>query len=95
MLCLEPGPTLAARCREKVRDCPKVQVEESTFEAWSRRLAAARYGDLFRTHSEHRLLGAERREPLVEAVEDAIRRPGGEIELRHEAFLYLARVPGE
>jgi SAM-dependent methyltransferase len=197
MLCLEPGPALAARCREKVRGWPKVRVEESTFEAWplepgafdlvmaaqsfhwvdpevgyakaadalrgggtlalfwnqaapapegseiqatianayaahaaellegaasyrghgsiaeriaatgrfeppcedrfpwSRRLAAARYGDLLRTHSDHRLLPTERRERLVDAVEDAIRSHGGELELRHEAHLFLARVPGD
>jgi len=40
MLCLEPGPNLAAVAQEKCRDYPKVQVEVVSFEDWTLRESA-------------------------------------------------------
>jgi SAM-dependent methyltransferase len=58
---------------------------------WSRVYTAAEYLDLLRTHSNHRLLAEPQREFLLAAIGRVIRLQGGNLEVRYEAHLYLAR----
>jgi len=58
---------------------------------WSRVYSAAEYLDLLRTHSDHRLLEQPQRESLFTAIGQAVQLQGGDLEVRCEAHLYLAR----
>ena len=58
---------------------------------WSRRYSTDEYLGLLGTHSDHRLLPAEQREGLYEAIGDALEASGGGIEIFYRAHLYLAR----
>jgi SAM-dependent methyltransferase len=59
--------------------------------AWRGEYTAAEYVDLLRTHSDHRLLSADRRGNLLDAIRDAIERNGGRFGVDHVAVLCWAR----
>lgn len=59
--------------------------------AWSRPHTAQSFTDFLRTRTDHRRLPAPASEHLLSAIADAIDRAGGEIELRFETHLHLAR----
>ena len=58
---------------------------------WSQVYSRSEYCDLLRTHSDHRLLPADRLECLLKALSDLIQAHGGGIEVAYDAHLYLAR----
>ena len=59
--------------------------------AWSDRRSASSYVRLLGTHSNHRMLPADRRAALHEAVAGVIEAHGGTIEIAYATELYLAR----
>jgi SAM-dependent methyltransferase len=59
--------------------------------AWSRPQTAQSFTDFLRTRTDHRRLPAPVRDTLLNAIADAIDRVGGQIELRFETHLHLAR----
>lgn len=62
----------------------------STFRyPWTRALATAEYSSLLATHSDHRMLGPERLQGLLAAVEGVIDHHGGTIDLAYETLMYV------
>jgi SAM-dependent methyltransferase len=61
--------------------------------AWRADYATAEYLDLLRTHSDHRLLDADRLSKLLNAVSDAIDANGGRLSVNYAAVLCWARRP--
>jgi SAM-dependent methyltransferase len=59
--------------------------------AWSRLHSAASFTDFLRTRTDHRRLPPRQLEKLLAAIADAIVAHGGQIELRFETHLHLAR----
>ena len=59
--------------------------------AWRADYATAEYLDLLRTHSDHRLLGADRLSKLLNAVSDAIDANAGRLIVNYAAVLCWAR----
>jgi hypothetical protein len=59
---------------------------------WSYHYDTSDYLGLMETHSDHRLLPAEQRERLHEAIARALERSGGGIEVSYEANLYVAKL---
>jgi SAM-dependent methyltransferase len=59
--------------------------------AWSVRYTTAEWIDLLRTHSNHRLMTPEVRDPLLAEVADVIDAHGGVYESRYVAVLWGAR----
>lgn len=60
---------------------------------WQEAYDAARYSDLMRTHSDHRLLPVDRLERLLDDIGEAIRANGGQIEIGYVTVLCYARAP--
>jgi len=58
---------------------------------WVQEYDPRSYGELLRTHSDHRLLDPRRLDKLVEAVENAIERLGGRIVYPYRTDLQLLR----
>ncbi|HIF97849.1 MAG TPA: hypothetical protein EYQ54_12625 [Myxococcales bacterium] len=59
---------------------------------WSYHYDTSEYMGLMETHSDHRLLPAEQRERLHDAMARALERFGGGIKVSYEANLYLAKL---
>ena len=59
---------------------------------WSYHYNTSDYLGLMETHSDHRLLPAEQRERLHDAIARALERFGGGIEVSYEANLYVAKL---
>ena len=59
---------------------------------WSYHYDTSEYMGLMETHSDHRLLPAEQRERLHDAIARALERFGGGIKVSYEANLYLAKL---
>lgn len=62
--------------------------------SWSQVYSSDEYVQLLRTHSDHILLAADRRESLLDAVARVIDRHGGTLTLEYVTALWLARVVG-
>jgi hypothetical protein len=58
---------------------------------WTQRYDAAGWRDLLGTHSDHLTLAADRRERLLDAVDDAIGSTGGSLVMPYETTLVEAR----
>jgi Trans-aconitate methyltransferase len=57
---------------------------------WFQVYSRSEYCDLLRTHSDHRMLPADRLECLLKALSDLIEAHGSGIEVAYDAHLYLA-----
>lgn len=78
---------------------PQLVAESGLFESvvtcrypWSHRYATEEYLGLLGTHSDHRLLDAEKRAGLYAAIGQALEAYGAEIEIFYQAHLYVARL---
>jgi SAM-dependent methyltransferase len=59
--------------------------------AWRQAYSATGYADLMSTQSDHRLLPADRRDALLQAIRAAIDAAGGTIEIAYRTSLGVAR----
>jgi SAM-dependent methyltransferase len=97
LTCLEPGPRLAALARARVAGTATTVAEQTFFErsglfdvvagqAYPLRLEyrTAEYLTLLQTHSDHRMLAADARARLLEAIGRAIDDAGGVLVIEDE-----------
>lgn len=88
-----PGltPRLDEGVQEELETCADFEEVAVHEHLWSHSLDVAAYVDRLRTQSDHRLLPADEREQLLDAVSRVIEACGGAVTVPHSTLVVLAR----
>jgi hypothetical protein len=77
---------------DEINTSPHFRDLEFTFVEWSQELSPESYCDLLCTYSDHSTLSSGQRDPLLDAVREAICHHGDTIRLDYRTGLFLTRV---